>query len=271
MKNDYEIKYIRYILIILILAITIFPLFWMFLTSFKLQSQITSSEYLFTFKPTLDNYVQVFQEQDFLKYIFNSFIIALFSVIFSLIIGLPAAYGVSRYNMDGMGLVILIVKIVPGILFLIPWFLVFSSLHMTDTYIALTMVHMLIAIPYVVWIMIAYFDSLPNDIEESGLVDGCTNIQVFLKIVLPISVPGIITASLLAFIHSWNHFLFSLVVSGAKTKTLPVAIFNFISYAEVNWGAIMAAACIVILPISIISLFTQRYIVSGLSAGAVKG
>lgn len=257
--------------ILIVLLITIFPFAWMILTSLKTQLQITSSEHFFRFTPTMANYRNVLEEQNFLLYMLNSFIVAFSSVFLSLVIGLPAAYGVAKYNMNKMGMIVLIVKIIPGIMFLVPWFIVFSQLRMIDTHLALILTHMLIGLPYIVWIMISYFESLPVEIQESGLIDGCTGQGVFVRIILPVAIPGIFTSFLLAFISSWNHFLFSVILSGSSTKTLPVAIFNFISYAEVNWGAIMAAACLVTMPVLLISLFTQRFIVSGMSAGAVKG
>jgi len=191
--------------------------------------------------------------------------------LFSLLLGLPAAYAIAKYHLQKLGMVILVARIIPGITFLIPWFILFSQVNLVDTYTALILSHMLVALPFIVWIMISFFEVLPKEIEESGLIDGCTNHQVFVRIVLLISGPGIITSSLLSFIFSWNNFMFSIILAGDKTKTLPIAVFNFMSYSEINWGGLMAAACIITLPVLVISLFAQRYVVSGLAAGAVKG
>ncbi|WP_010270542.1 carbohydrate ABC transporter permease [Paenibacillus senegalensis] len=248
-----------------------FPFLWMLLASFKTQAQIMSTDHFFLFKPTGQNYANVFSEYDFLKFILNSFIVAAGSTIGSLLLGLPAAYAIARFRLQGLGLVILIARIIPGITFLIPWFILFSQLGMVDTYSSLILSHMLVGLPFIIWVMISFFEGLPTEIEQSGLIDGCTPTQVFLKIVLPISGPGIITSSLLSFIFSWNNFMFSIILAGDKTRTLPVAVFNFMSYSEINWGALMAAACIITLPVLIIALVAQRFIVSGLAAGAVKG
>ncbi|TXK83639.1 carbohydrate ABC transporter permease [Paenibacillus sp. N3.4] len=258
------------ITLIVIVAFS-FPFIWMLLASFKTQTQIMSSDQFFIFKPTAINYASVFKEYDFMKFVTNSFVVATGSTIGSLLLGLPAAYAIARYRMHSFSLIILVARIVPGISFLIPWFIIFSKMGLVDTYASLILSHMLVGLPFIIWVMISFFEGLPKEIEESGLIDGCTHSGVFTRIVLPISGPGIITSSLLSFIFSWNNFMFSIILAGDKTKTLPIAVFNFLSYSEINWGALMAAACIITLPVLIIALLAQRYIVSGLASGAVKG
>ncbi|WP_409341262.1 carbohydrate ABC transporter permease [Paenibacillus sp. MBLB4367] len=259
------------VLTFVVLFVFAFPFLWMLLASFKTQAQIMSTSNFLFFKPTGHNYTSVFQEYDFMKFIVNSFIVAVGSTVLSLVLGLPAAYAIARYKLQQLGLVILVARIIPGITFLIPWFILFSKINLVDTYTALILSHMLVGLPFIIWIMISFFEALPVEIEESGLIDGCTRHQVFLRIIMPISGPGVITSSLLSFIFSWNNFMFSIILAGDKTKTLPIAVFNFMSYSEINWGALMAAACIITLPVLIIALVAQRYIVSGLAAGAVKG
>ncbi len=271
MKTARASKIFYHFLVLAVIAGFIFPFVLMLLASFKTQADIMSIEHFFWFRPTLQNYEFVLQGQDFLNDMVNSLLIGLGSTLAALILGLPASYAIARYRMEGMGVVVLVVKIIPGITFLIPWFMMFTALHLVDTHLALILSHMLIGLPYIVWIMIPFFKSMSREMEEAALIDGCLQWQVFAKIVLPISTPGAITCALLAFIHSWNNFLFSLVLSGDHTKTLPVAIFNFLSYAVINWGGLMTAACIITLPVLIIAFLSQRYIVAGLSAGAVKG
>jgi len=162
-------------------------------------------------------------------------------------------------------------RVIPGVSLLVPWYYVFSNLRMVGKFEVLILSHMFVALPLIVYIMMSYFDSLPLELEESAEVDGLTPIGAFRLITLPLAVSGIATAGILSFIFSWNNFMFALVLSGAKTKTLPVAIFDFVSYASIDWGGLMAAATVVTIPIMIIALFTQKYIVSGLTAGATKG
>lgn len=258
-------------LTLLVLLFFSFPLLWMVLASFKTQLQIQSTDSFFIFSPTFKNYEDVLTQYEFMRFIWNSAIIALGSTLGGLILGLPAAYAIARFKMQKMALTILLARIVPAITFLVPWFILFNEMRLIDTFAALILSHMLVSLPFITWIMIPFFESLPLEIEEAAMIDGSSKLKVFLGIVLPISGPGIVTSSLMSIIFSWNNFMFSLVLAGEKTKPLPIAVFNFISYSEVNWGGLMAAATIISLPIILIALFSQRYVVSGLSAGAVKG
>lgn len=271
MNSKTLLKFGRYLLIIIIIIPVLFPLVWIILASIKTQSQIIHVPPIWIFKPNLDNYKEVFFEQNFFQYLMNSLIIATTATILSLIIGLPAAYSISRYKLKKIGIFILIARLMPGISFLIPWFILFSRLRLIDTYLVLIASHMLVILPLIVWIMINYFDSIPHELEESGRVDGCTIQGVFLKIILPISGPGILTGTTLSFIFSWNNFMFSMVLSAQRTKTLPIAIYNFVSYAEINWGSVMAAAVVIIAPAIILTMIFQRYVIKGLTMGAVKG
>ena len=162
-------------------------------------------------------------------------------------------------------------RVIPGISLLVPWYYIFSNLRLVGSLWVLILSHMFVALPLIVYIMMGFFDGLPLEIEESGLVDGLTHIGAFWHLMVPLSRGGMATAGILSFIFSWNNFMFALVLSGSSTKTLPVAIYDFIGYASIDWGALMAASTVVTVPIMVIALFTQRYIVAGLTAGATKG
>lgn len=271
MKNKWSLNCLWWVLVILVVIPFIFPLLWIFSASFKTQAQIVTTPPLWVFTPTWENYRSVFVDQQFGKFLWNSSVIAVGSTALSLIIGLPAAYTISRYRQKVLGVFILLARLMPGISYLIPWFILFTKMGMVDTYSALIASHMLVGLPFIVWIMVNYFDGLPHELVEAALVDGCTLQSAFMKIVLPLSIPGILTASTLSFIFSWNNFMFSLVLSSEQTKTLPIAIYNFVSYAEVNWGSVMAAAVVIILPAIILTMIFQKYVIKGLTAGAVKG
>lgn len=260
---------VRVIVILLILFIFIFPFIWMAMASFQRQIDIISPDLRFT--PTMINYENVVSQYNFLQFMFNSLIVGLFSTALSLLLGLPAAYAIARFHYDWLGVILLAARIVPGITFLVPWYILFSAIGLTGTYTALIASHMLVSMPFVVWVMVPFFEGLPVEIEESARIDGATMLGTFTRIVLPLAVPGIVTATIMSFIFSWNNFMFSLVLSSDETRTMPVAIFNFISYASVDWGGLMAAAVLITLPVLVITIFMQRYIVSGLTAGATKG
>jgi len=260
-----------YLSVVAIALVVLFPFLWMLSSSFKTQVDIVSWPPKFIFTPTLQNYRKVFGEQDFLKYFINSTIVGTLAVGLSLVLGLPAAYSISRYTQKKLAVFILLARLMPGISFLMPWYIIFSRLNLMDSYVALVLSHMLIALPIVVWIMSTYFNSIPREMEESAMVDGATRRYAFWAIILPLSGPGIITATTLSFIFSWNNFMFSQVLSMEKTKTLPIAVFNFLSYAEVDWGGVMAAAVAIMAPAIILTMVFQKYVVKGLTMGAVKG
>jgi multiple sugar transport system permease protein len=260
-----------YLLVVVIGLLVLFPFLWMLSSSFKTQVDIISWPPKFVFTPTLQNYRKVFGEQDFLKYFLNSTIVGTLAVGLSLVLGLPAAYAISRYSQKKLAMFILLARLMPGISFLMPWYIIFSRLNLMDSYVALVLSHMLIVLPIVVWIMSTYFNSIPREMEESAMVDGATRRYAFWAIILPLSGPGIITATTLSFIFSWNNFMFSQVLSMEKTKTLPIAVYNFVSYAEVDWGGVMAAAVAIMAPAIILTMIFQKYVVKGLTMGAVKG
>ena len=262
---------IFYIAVVAIALVVLFPFLWMLSSSFKTQLDIISWPPKILFTPTLQNYEKVFGEQDFLKYFLNSTIVGTAAVGLSLVLGLPAAYSIARFTQRKLGMFILLARLMPGISFLMPWYIVFSRLGLMDSYTALILSHILIALPIVVWIMSSYFATIPREMEESAMVDGATRQYAFWKIILPLSGPGIITATTLSFIFSWNNFMFSQVLSMEKTKTLPIAVYNFLSYAEVDWGGVMAAAVAIMAPAIVLTMIFQKYVVKGLTMGAVKG
>lgn len=260
-----------WVLMALVLIVMLFPFYWMILTSFRSQVANTSPTPVWFFKPILDNYRNVIGQNDFLKFTWNSFVIAFLSTGFGLVLGLPAAYSIARFKQNGLALAILVARLTPYITYLVPWYMAFRALKLVDTFTALTMTHLIVGLPLIVWIMISFFEDVPADLEEAAMVDGAGRFSTFFRIVLPVSLPGVVAASILAFIFSWNQFLFSLVLSGPKTKPVPVAVFNFISYGQIDFGGLGAAAVLITLPVIILTLFIQRWIVSGLTMGAVKG
>ncbi|MDP9986999.1 carbohydrate ABC transporter permease [Arthrobacter sp. FW306-05-C] len=264
-------KVFRVVALVLVVLFLLAPLFWMLLASLKTNVDIYDTAKAFIFSPTFENYANVLQRNNYFVFVVNSFWVAFVSTALSIVLGVPAAYAMSRFTMHRSALVVLMARVIPGVSLLVPWYYVFSNLRMVGKFEVLILSHMFVALPLIVYIMMSYFDSLPLELEESAEVDGLTPIGAFRLITLPLAVSGIATAGILSFIFSWNNFMFALVLSGAKTKTLPVAIFDFVSYASIDWGGLMAAATVVTIPIMIIALFTQKYIVSGLTAGATKG
>ncbi|GAB3795945.1 carbohydrate ABC transporter permease [Micromonospora zhanjiangensis] len=271
MKASPAYRVFRVVALTLVVLSLIAPLAWMVAASLKTNVDIYDTGKALIFSPTLDNYANVLKQSHYVQFIGNSLWVAFAATVLSLILGVPAAYSMSRFNMKKSALVVLMARVIPGVSLLVPWYYVFSNLQMVGGFTVLILSHMFVSLPLIVYIMMGFFDGLPEELEEAALVDGLTHVGAFRRITLPLSVPGIATAGILSFIFSWNNFMFALVLSGANTKTLPVAIFDFVGYASIDWGGLMAAATVVTLPIMVIALFVQRYVVSGLTAGATKG
>lgn len=257
--------------LLVVLGPFLFVFTWMILTSLKSGLQQTAWPPLFIFTPTLDNYRNVFTQHPFIRYTANSLIVSGSATIIGLVLGLPAAYGIARWNQHGLAFAILISRILPWIALLLPWFALFTQLQLTGTYVPLIVTHLIITTPLIIWIMISFFQGLPREIEDAATVDGCSIWTAFLYVAVPLTRPGAIAAGILGLIYSWNNFIFSLVLATPQTQTLPMAVYSFLSYNQYDWGGLAAAATLVTLPVLVITLFVQRYLVSGLTLGAVKG
>lgn len=259
------------VLLGLAIVIMLFPFAWMIMMSLKTQVQNTAAVPVWFFTPVLDNYRNVIERNNFLVFTRNSLIVALAATTIGMVLGLPCAYAIARFKQTGLSLWILVSRIIPYITFLLPLFLAFTKLRLIGSFTALIISHLIITLPMIIWVTIAFFEDIPTDLEEAALVDGSTRAGAFVRIILPLVAPGVVTAGILAMIFSWNQFLFSLILGGPDTKTVPVAVFNFLSYGSQDYGSIAAAAVLITLPIILLSLTVQRYIVKGLTAGGVKG
>ncbi len=261
-----------YVAVIVVMLPTVFVFYWMITLSLK--PQVEAAGYppsFFWFSVTFKGYVDVFAKNPFLLYTWNSLVVATGCTLLALIVGLPCAYSIAHWRQRGLALTILVARIIPGISYLIPWYILFRNLKMVDTYQALILTHLVVGLPIVIWVMIGFFEDIPTELREAALIDGCTDYGAFLRVAVPLVKPGIVATSILSFIFSWNNFLFSVILAGRNTRTLPIAVFNMIGYEEINWGPLAAAATMITLPVIILTLIIQRHIVTGLTFGAVKG
>jgi multiple sugar transport system permease protein len=270
-RRDERVSPWAYVLLVALLVPFLFPLAWMFMSSLKTQVQNTAYPPVWVFTPTLENYREVFVKNPFFTFTLNSVVVAAGSTALALLLGLPGAYAIARFKRTGIALAILTARMAPGIAYLIPWFILFTKAKLIDTYTALILTHLIVALPLVLWVMIGFFEDVPGDLIEAARVDGCSHFSAFLRIALPLVKPGMVATGILSFIFSWNNFLFSLIIAGFKTRTLPIAVYNFLSYEEINWGGLTAAATVITLPVLILALFVQKHIVRGLTLGAMKG
>ena len=247
------------------------PVVWMVLSSFKPSFEVTAYPPTLIFSPTLENYIQLMQTTPFFSYTLNSLIVTTGSTGLGLIFGIPAAFAVSWTRLSWPAVLTLAARMAPGTLFLLPWYMMFRQVNMIGSYTALILAHAVITLPIVIWVLMPSFDNIPRSVFEAAQVDGCSVIRILWRIALPLVGSGVAVAAILAFVFSWNYFLFALVLSNEDTKTLIAAAFNFVGEGSTSWGGLMAAATMIALPPLILATFVQRWLVSGLTLGAVKG
>jgi multiple sugar transport system permease protein len=249
-------------------------LLFLWMLSLALKNEVDNTAFPPVFipnPPTLANFVDVFEKNDFLTYTWNSIVVSFSATGLALLLGVPAGYGIAKAHATKTALLILIARITPGLSYLIPLFLLFQWLGLTGTLTPIVITHLVITVPIVVWIMIGFFEGLSSELEEAALVDGATIWQAFRYVSMPLARPGITVATILAFIFSWNNFIFGVVLAGRETRTLPVAVYNVLTFEQISWGPLAAAALLVTLPVLLLTLLMQKEIVAGLTAGGVKG
>jgi multiple sugar transport system permease protein len=258
--------------VFVVISPALFVMLWMLSLAFKNEiDNIAYPPVWIPNPPTLANYRQVFERSPFGLYTLNSIVVSGSATLIGLALGVPAAYGIAKGKAMSIGMLIMLARITPGLSFLIPLFTLFRFLRLTGTLAPVAITHLVITIPMIVWVMISYFEDIHPELEEAALVDGCSIWRAFVSVSLPLARPGIAVAAILAFIQSWNNFIFGAVLAGRETRTLPVAVFNSMTYEQLSWGPLAAAALIVTLPTLLLTIFVQRDIVTGLAAGAVKG
>lgn len=261
------------IFIILITIIWVFPIFWVFINSFKSTQSIISKELILLFKPTFEHYKYIFTIGYFKRYLINSIIVAIFSTVISVVGGSLTAYSLARFNTGGRNyaLWILSSRMMPPAILIIPFYIMFRELGILNTWYVLIIAYTTFNLSFVVWVMKGFFEEIPLDIEEAALIDGSSRLGVFFSIVVPLAKPGIIATSIFCIVFSWNEFLFALVLSVSKNaKTLPVAANDFITGYAINWGPLFASGVVIITPIIIFTLIVQKYIKRGLTLGSLK-
>lgn len=264
---------IRYFIIIAILLMFLLPIFWTFETSLKTHVDAWSMPPKWIFRPSLKNYKNVFFEKHFLRYSVNSAMVAMVSTAISLILGSLTAYGLERFPIPGKEMIFFgffWAYMVPAIVIALPLYLIAIRLYLLDTYLLLILAHSTFNTAFATWMMWGFFKEVPPELEECALIDGCTHFGAFTRITLPLATPGLAVTSVFCFMYSWNDFPFALILSGLNTKTLPVAVGTLETPWGTFWGEIAATVFIGIIPIFLLTVFVQRWLIKGLTFGAVK-
>ncbi len=259
----------------LLLAAWAFPIYWMIVASLTPERHLFATPAIFPLEPTLAHYRALFTERQFWLPIRNSLIVAGSTAAFAIVLAVPAAYALARLRFGGRAAVsaaILAVSVFPQISILSPLFLLLRALGLIDTYPGLVVPYLTFSLPLAVWLMTGFFRQLPRELEEAALMDGAGRVRAALEIMLPLAAPAIATTAILTFLYAWNEFLFALSFTlGPERQTVPVAIALFRGQYQVPWGQVLAAAVVASVPVAAVVLVFQRRIVSGLTAGAVKG
>jgi len=270
----YIINSTNYAVLFFFSIIIIIPILWMTLSSFKKEADVYNLPPVWIPRFNIDIYLKVFETRPFALYIFNSIIVALAVTSICVTIGTLAAFGFSGSkfkNSNGMFLGIIFSRMVPPVSFIIPFIIAFTNLGLKDTRLSLIITNTFFSLPFSIWVMKPFFDGIPNELEDAARLDGCDEIQLFLKIFLPIVKPGITAAAILSFLFSWKEFLFALVLTTKNAKTLPIGLTDFFVDDLVQWNRLAAANTISIIPAIIFCIFFQRYLIKGMLAGSVKG
>lgn len=265
-----------YVFLILFVLVSMFPLIWVFKMSIVTKSELFASPpTILPADPTSQSYGTIFSNPDFRKALINSTIIASVTTVICLFFGAICAYAIARLRFrfkSAVMTLILAISFFPAVAIIAPLFIQFSRTGLINTYWSVIITDVVFALPLTIWILVAFFKELPRDLEEAAKVDGATTIQAFRKVIVPLAAPGVFTTAILTFIFAWNEFLFAnTFLFDASTQPVTVVIPNFASQYVTDYGAQAAAAVVVTIPLVILVLIFQRRIVSGLTAGAVKG
>jgi len=273
LKTLYRICF--YLIIILIATSILFPIYWMFITSLKSKSEIYSNPP--TFFPNaieVENYYGPFFVEGFSRFIVNSIIVAIGNMILVLPLAFIAAYGLSRYKIYGSDTLFfwaLTCRMAPGAAFILPYYTIFTTLGLLDTHISLILIYGLSNLPFALWLLKSGIDAIPRSIDEAALIDGCSLTQLFTRVMLPLAAPSLAATAIFVFVFSWNEFLFASVLTQSNARTVTTALNYFITHVGIRWGEMAAVSVICIIPTIITLSLLQRYIISGLTLGAVKG
>ena len=267
---------IAYLILIALLFFALAPVALMIGTAFKPNVEIFQVPPRWLPRaPTLANFHTVMFNSGIPRYALNSVIIATLMTFTALVLGTMAGYGFSRFKFRAnraLSLFMLLGQLIPLIALIVPFFQIFDAVGLLDTKIGIALAHLTTALPLVTWMSASYFSTIPVELDEAAILDGCTRMQALRKIVLPVALPGIISIAVFAFLMSWNEFVLASVLTNTdNSKTLPIGLSEFATMFTVDWGSTMAAAFLMTVPVVVVFLLFQKQFVSGLSAGAVKG
>jgi len=250
------------------------PLVLVIFQSFRPRLLMFVDPPVFFFTPTTEHYIGIFSRQNILMFMRNSAIVGVFSTGLCLILGSMCAYALSTLKLPGKNfwaLLILLTRMVPASTLMVPIYVMMRTFGLLNTHTAIILTHATLNLPFTIWMMRSFFDDVPKELEQAAMVDGCSRILSFFKVAMPLAAPGLVATGILAMLFSWNEFMFALILSSPRTRTLPIGISSFMGAVSVDWGGSSAAAVVACIPVFIAGVIVQKYLVRGLTMGAVKG
>jgi multiple sugar transport system permease protein len=258
-----------------LLSIWAVPILWATLTSLKNEKEVLAYPPSVIFAPTWSNFREVlFGATNIVDYLVSSIILSVSTTIVTIVLAVPAAYAFARLKLPGrrpMSFYVLATQLVPPIGLIIPYYLILNRIGWLDSYQGLVVIYLTFSLPFAIWLLISYFEDIPREMEEAALLDRASRLQAFWHVVLPQARGAIAVTVIFVFLNAWNEFLFAVVLGGASVKPVTVAMYNYINTEQTQWAQLSAAALIAMLPVIVLGIAAQRHIVSGLSAGSVKG
>jgi multiple sugar transport system permease protein len=264
----------HYTMLLVLAFLCVAPILVIFATSLRQQVDIFAAPLNFLFTPTLENYRAVLEEDKFDRYLGNSLFVGIVSTVITLVLGCMAAYGLARFRFTGrttIAYTTLLLRTVPLAVLAIPVFLIWSEWQLVNSLWGLVLLYVAVNLPFTIWLLYGFVLQVPVELEEAAAIDGCGPLRVFTKVLLPLMAPGLAAASIFTFRIAWNEFILALVLTDRQTRTLPVAASLFITDIGVDWGRVMAMGSLIAIPPLIFTFVAARQIITGLTAGAVKG
>lgn len=274
MKRSPFVSLAHYAMLIALAVLCVAPIAVIFTTSLRQQVDIFAEPLNFIFTPTLENYRAVLQEDKFDRYLLNSLFVGVVSTLITLVLGCMAAYGLARFRFPGrhtLAYTTLLLRTVPLAVMAIPVFLIWNEWKLVNSLWGLVLLYVAVNLPFTIWLLYGFVLQVPIELEEAAAMDGCGPLRVFTKVLLPLMAPGLAAASIFTFRIAWNEFILALVLTDRHTRTLPVAASLFITDMGVDWGRVMAMGSLIAIPPLIFTFVAARQIITGLTAGAVKG
>ncbi|WP_319477808.1 carbohydrate ABC transporter permease [Marispirochaeta aestuarii] len=264
-----------YLPIILILLFALGPYLWTFISSITLEKELYRPDFrFFPEHPTTENYVRLFSKLNFAANMADSFIVALTTAFLGLFLTVPASYSFSRYKFRGRKYLLmqfLVINMFPIMLLIIPLFIMMKVLNIMDTYFALIIAYSTFTIPFSTWMMTSFFNAVPTDLDKAAQIDGCSRFGAMVRVIIPVVMPGIFSTGIYIFITSWNEYLYAAILTNSRVRTIPIALQNMIGEYQIEWGLLTAGGVLSALPVIVLFFFIQKQLISGMTAGAVKG